>query len=172
MPLHLEDLDVISEVRGLRSALIVPCNMCPGITVAVNEHRPFLELFRSPFRSAPFEEHIRSLQSRLQEAGVRADVFRSDLYNQWFLCMWTGRRRDKLRRVAARYDAVIVLGCDTATVTVRDALSSTGCTVVEGMEVVGYMNAKLRLGLPGTVSFADCRVVPMRHAAGGEALRG
>jgi hypothetical protein len=37
MPIHLDDLDVVSEVAGLSSALIVPCNMCPAVTVAVRE---------------------------------------------------------------------------------------------------------------------------------------
>lgn len=161
MPLHLEDLDVVSEVRGLRSALIVPCNMCPGVTVAVNEKRPFLKLFGNPFRSAPFEEHVRGLQSRLEEEGVRTDVFRSYLYHQWFLCMWTGGRRKQLERRAERYDAVIVLGCETANVTVRDAVAATGRKVVEGMEVTGFMNAKLKFQLPCSVSFSDCRIIPM-----------
>lgn len=30
MPLHFDDIDIISEVEGLRSALIVPCRMCPA----------------------------------------------------------------------------------------------------------------------------------------------
>ncbi len=30
MPIHFNDLDVVSEVAGLSSALIVPCNMCPA----------------------------------------------------------------------------------------------------------------------------------------------
>jgi len=34
MPIHFDDLDVVSEVAGLSSALIVPCNMCPAATVA------------------------------------------------------------------------------------------------------------------------------------------
>lgn len=161
MPLHLEDLDVVSQVKGLSSALIVPCNMCPGVTAAVDESRPFLQLFRNPFRSAPFEDHIGALQARLRQEGVRTDVFRSGLYHQWFLCMWTAGRRKKLQKQAGRYDAVIILGCETANVTVRDAVRPTGCKVIEGMQVTGYMNAKLKLRLPCDISFADCRIIPM-----------
>jgi len=172
MPLHLDDLDVVSEARGLSSVLIVPCNMCPGITVATNENRPFMQLFKNPFRSAPLEDHIRKLRFRLSQEGVRADVFRSNLYHQWFLCMWTGGRREKLRKQAERYDAVIVLGCDTANVTVRDAVRPTGRQVIEGMEVTGFMNAKLRFRPPGTVSFADCRIVPFSRGREDEAPAG
>ena len=31
MPIHFNDLDVVSEVAGLSSALIVPCKMCPAV---------------------------------------------------------------------------------------------------------------------------------------------
>lgn len=41
MPIHFNDLDVVSEVAGLSSALIVPCNMCPAVTVAVREKKTF-----------------------------------------------------------------------------------------------------------------------------------
>ena len=34
MPIHLDELDVISEVEGFGSALIVACNMCAGASLA------------------------------------------------------------------------------------------------------------------------------------------
>jgi len=161
MPIHLDDLDVNSEVAGLGSALIVPCNMCPAITVAIREKQPFIELFRSFLKSAPFERYIRALQSRLKEKGITTEVFRSNIIHQWFLCMWTSGRRKKLKKHAKRYDAVIVLGCDSATETVRELVPSTDFKVIEGMKVVGFMNAKPKFHLPCNVSFEDCRIVPM-----------
>ena len=160
MPIHFQDQDVASEVAGLRSALIVPCNLCPAVTVAVRENRPFMRFFRSLVRSAPFEEYLKELQSRLSENGVRTKVFRSNIYHQWFLCMWTSRRRKKLQKHAKEYDAVIVLGCDSATETVRD-LVSTDVKVVEGMRTAGIMNGKLSFRLPGDLFFDDCKVVPI-----------
>lgn len=160
MPIHFHDLDVMPELEGLGSALIVPCNMCPAITVALKEQRPFMNLLRSMFRSAPFEEYLAALQSRISEKGIRTGVFKSRLYNQWFMCMWTKGRQSKLLRHARHYDAVIVLGCESATETVRDAVRTAGCRVIEGMQTVGIMNAKLRFRLPGYITFDDCRVVP------------
>lgn len=165
MPIHLDDLDVGSELAGSGTALIVPCNMCPAVTAAVKEDRPFLELFRRFLRSDPFERRIKALQSRLKKEGVDTEVFRSDLPHQWFLCMWTSARRKKLRDRAKKYDAVIVLGCDTANETVRDSVECTGCSVVEGMKVVGFMNARLRIGFPGNVSFEGCKIIPMPQLA-------
>jgi hypothetical protein len=157
MPIHFNDLDVASE----SSALIVPCNMCPAVTVAVREEKPFIQFFRSFLKSAPFEQHIRALQTRLREKGVSTKVFKSKLYHQWFLCMWTSGRRKKLQKHAKQHDAVIVLGCDSATETVRDSVKSTDCKVIEGMEVAGIMNAKPRFHLPCNVSFEDCKIIPI-----------
>jgi hypothetical protein len=167
MPIHFEDLDVVSELDGARSALIVPCNLCPAATVAVREQRPFMQFFRSFFTSAPFERYIKALQVRLDEKGVNTQVYRSRLYHQWFLWMWTAARRRKLRTSAKQYDAVVVLGCESATETVRDAVTSTGCRVIEGMRVSGIMNAQLTFHLPGNVSFENCKVVPISRRDGG-----
>jgi hypothetical protein len=161
MPIHLNDVDVVSEVAGLSSALIVPCNMCPAITVAVREEEPFIQLFKTFLKSAPFEEHIKALQSQLAEQRVATKVFRSSIPYQWFLCMWTAGRRAKLGQDARQHDAVIVLGCDSATATVRDAVKNSDAKVIEGMEVVGFLNAKMRLRAPFNVSFEDCKMVPM-----------
>ncbi|MEJ2581349.1 MAG: hypothetical protein P8127_06900 [Acidobacteriota bacterium] len=161
MPIHLRDLDIVAQAEGVSSALIVPCNLCPAVTVAVNQKQPFMKLFRSVLKSAPFEQYIKDLRARLGEKRVKTEVFRSSIYHQWFMCMWTGGRRKKLEKAARKHDAVIVLGCDTANETVRDAVRSTGVRVIEGMQVAGLMNAKLSFQLPGNVAFKDCRIIPI-----------
>jgi hypothetical protein len=102
MPIHLDEPDVIPEVCGKKSALIVPCNMCPAVTVAVNEGRPFMQLSRSVRKSLPWEQELKAPKPRLTVEGVKADVFRSNLYHQWFVCMWTSGRRKKLQRAAGK----------------------------------------------------------------------
>jgi hypothetical protein len=161
MPIHFNDRDVVSEVAGLSSALIVPCYMCPAVTVSVREKKPFIQLFKSFLKSAPYEEYITTLQARLQENGVKTKVFKSAPSHEWFMCMWTSGKRKKLQKYAEQYDAVIVLGCDSATETVREALKSTDCKLIEGMEVAGIMNAQIRFHLPGNVSFENCKIVPI-----------
>ena len=161
MPLHFDDLDVISETDGIRSALIVPCNMCPAVTVADREKKPFMQLFKSLLKSGPFDKYLMELQHRLTEKGVNTKIFRSYLYHQWFMCMWTSGRQKRLGKQAKQYEAIIVLGCDSATETVRNAVGSHNCKVIEGMELVGIMNAKLKFQLPCNISFADCKVIPI-----------
>ena len=77
------------------------------------------------------------------------------------MCMWTSAQRKKLQAAAQQYEAVIVLGCESATETVRYAVRSSGCKVIEGMEVTGIMNATLRCHLPCNVSFENCRTIPI-----------
>ena len=159
MPIHFNDLDVVSEAVGLSSALIVPCYMCPAVTVAVREKKPFIQFFKNFMKSAPFEQYMTTLQSRLKENGVKTKVFKSIPSHEWFMCMWTSGKRKKLQKCAEQYEAVIVLGCDSATETVRDVVKSTDCKVIEGMEVAGIMNAQIRFHLPGNVSFENCKTV-------------
>jgi hypothetical protein len=161
MPIHFNDRDVVSKVSGLNSALIVPCIMCPSATLAIREKKPFMQFFKSLFKSAPLEQYIKSMQLQLGENGVETKVFKSRIYHQWFLCMWTSKRRRKLQKYAEQHEAVVVLGCDSATETVRDAVKSTDCKVVEGMQAAGLTNAKLRFRFPGSVCFEDVRIVPL-----------
>lgn len=120
-----------------------------------------MQLFRSFLKSAPFELYLKALQSRLSENGVKTKVFKSILYHQWFMCMWTSGKRKKLQICAKQYDAVIVLGCESATETVRGVVKSDDCKVVEGMKVAGIMNAELAFHLPANVSFENCKTVPI-----------
>jgi len=172
MPIHFNDLDVVSEVAGLSSALIVPCKMCPAVTVAVRERKPFMQPFRSFLKSAPFEKYLKTLQYRLRENGVNTTVFKSIPYHQWFMCMWTSGKRKKLQKCAEQYDAVIVLGCESATETLRDVVKSDDCKVIEGMEVTGIMNAELRFHLTGNVSFENCKTVPISQQKNKEDMSG
>lgn len=161
MPLYLEDVDIFSEVAGLRSALIVPCNMCAAATVAVKEKKPFIQLFKNFLKSAPFEHYIRTMQSRLREKGVMSRVFKSNMPHQWFLCMLTSARKKKLQKHAKPFEAVIILGCDSAAETVGDAVKPCNCKVIQGMRVDGITNATLRFRLPCDISFEDCKIIPL-----------
>jgi len=161
MPIHFHDLDVVSKVAGLTSVLIVPCNMCPAATVAIRENKPFMQFCRSLLKSLPFEQYLTELQSRLAEKNINSELFRSNLYHQWFMCMWTSAQRKKLRKTVKNHEAVIVLGCDSATETVREAVRQSNCKVIEGMKVAGIMNATLKFNFPCDLSFGDCRIIPI-----------
>jgi hypothetical protein len=98
MPIHFSDLDVVTDAEGLRSALIVPCYMCPAVTVAAREKKPFIQLLSHFLKSPPFEEYLKNMQTVLRGRGVEPTVFKSRLIHQWFLCLWTTVQRRKLKR--------------------------------------------------------------------------
>jgi glutamate racemase len=161
MPLHFDDADISSEIEGIRSVLIVPCRMCPAVSIAVQEKEPFLQLWKSWFRSQPFERYLTALQKRLMEDGIDSEVFGCTMHYQWFMCMWDSRIRKRLQSSARRHGAVVVMRCNSATVTVRNAVESFDCRVIEGMKVGGIMNAKLSVRWPGEIRFKDCRTVSL-----------
>lgn len=157
MPIHLEDRNMISEVEGCGSSLILACNMCAGASIAMRENKPFLQLSKSFLVSPPLKRHIRKLQIQLEEKGVKTKWFRGGIVQQFFLCLWTKRQREKLREYARNYEAAIVLGCDSAFKTARDSLNGTGCKVIEGTEVGGIMNTKTKFHFPCDIYFEDTR---------------
>lgn len=169
MPIHLKSLDVAPDVEGLRSALIVACNMCAGASLAMAEDRPFIQLLKNGLKSPPLEEHIRRMASELGEKGVETKEFEGGVIQKFFLCLWTSRQRSKLRACAEQCGAVIVLGCDSAVKTVRESMRGTDCKVVRGMSVAGIMNTKPRLRLPCDISFDASEIVPIcdRHCKRG-----
>jgi hypothetical protein len=161
MPIHLDELDVVSEVEGLDSALIVACNMCAGASLAMKENKPFLQFFRSLLKSPPLERYVRRLRLQLSEKGVKTKWFRGGIIQQFFLCLWTSRQRNKLRKIAQKNEAVIVLGCDSAIKTVCDSIKGTDCNVIKGMEVAGILNTKPKFHLPCNISFEDSKIIPI-----------
>ena len=111
MPFYLEESDVIPKVAGLRSVLIVPCRFCPAASMAVRQSKPYIEPLRRLLKTEAYESTIEAVKRRLEDRGIETSVLRSRLLHQFVACMWTSRRREYLARRAAKYDAVIVLGC-------------------------------------------------------------
>ena len=161
MPFYLKDADPLPQVAGLDSVLIVPCRFCPAASLAVREGKPYLELLRKFMRTEAYESFIQSLKRRLQDKGIKTEIFDSKLPHQFVACMWTSRRRRALAKRAAEFDGAVVLGCDAAVETVRDALGTTRCQVINGMENEGIMIVQPRVSFPLNVSLELQGVTPV-----------
>jgi len=167
MPFYLKPSDVLSQVAGLRSVLIVPCRFCPAASMAVAGGEPYLDVFRRGLKTGAYETYIRDLKRRLEDAGIRAAVFDSRLPHNFVTCMWTARRRRKLAKRAAAFDGIVVLGCEAAVETARDSLRDAPCRVVQGMEVNGgVMNVVTTFGFPLKVSLRVRAVTPYALVGG------
>ncbi len=147
MPVYLNTLDIYSELSGVKSVLIVPCRICPAISLAVANGEPYIELFRRLFRTASLDRYVRSVQARLEKGRVKTGVFES-FFPIPMMCMWTSWQRKRLLKCAASYEAVVVMGCDSATHTVRESVQSTDCQVFQGMKVEGIVSVTPRFHLP------------------------
>ena len=154
MPINLEPKDVSADLSSITSALIVYCPVCPQISLAMQTDSPWIELLKSGLRTGALDEHIKGIRDSLEQRGVRSDVFTMRLPLPT-MCLWTQGQRSRLLKRAKEYDAVLVLGCDSARYTAQQALRSTGCRVVQAMKMIGITNATVRYQFPMTLELRE-----------------
>ena len=133
MPFYVDEKDIGPEIDGLKSALIVPCRFCPAASMAVKSSEAYIDFPRRSLKTPSYERLIKKMKSDLERRGIKTDVFRSNFIHQFVLCMWTSSRRKKLLERARAYQVLVVMGCEAAVDTVRDAVESSGCRVMEIM---------------------------------------
>jgi hypothetical protein len=161
MPFYLTETDVVPEVVGFKSVLIVPCRFCPAASLAVRSNEPYIEFLRRFLKTASYERLIKTMKYSFEDRGVKTSVFKSSLLHQFVLCMWTSRRRKKLLERARQYEALVVMGCEAAVQTVRDSVKSTACQVIQGMKSEGVMIVKPKFYLPCNISLELEGVTPL-----------
>jgi len=160
MPIYLKEVDLLAEVAKFQSVLIVVCRFCPAASLAVRNNKPYLEIFRRLLKTEPYEELIKDMQTRLEEEGLKTGVFKGSLIN-YLICLWTSGGRMKLLKHANQFEAVVVMGCESAYESVQEILKSTDCQVFHGMESEGVLNAIPKVHLPFNISLEKFKVTPM-----------
>lgn len=154
MPLNLAPRDLSAELENVASVLIVSCPVCPPVSLAMEKKSPFLEVFKRGLKTGAFEDYIREIREPLEERGVRTGVF-STIGPLPTMCLWTKGQRQRLRKRAQGYEAVVVLGCDSAAYTARKTLEETECKVIQGMQIIGITNAVVDFQFPLTVHLEE-----------------
>jgi hypothetical protein len=162
MPFYLKEKDVISELVTFKSVLIVPCRFCPAASSALNRNEPYIKLLGGSLKTASYEQMIKTLKSDLEKQGIKTGVFQSNLLHQFVLCTWSSKKRQKLLEDARQYEALLVLGCEAAGQTVRDAVKSSSCQVIQGMKTEGLMSVRPRFHLPCNISLELESVTPFQ----------
>ena len=163
MPVYLNAINDFSKLEKFDSVLMVPCRFCPAASLAVKTQTPYFEFLTNLFKTTSYELYIETAQTKLEKMGVKANIFRSYLPHQFVVCMWTSRRRKKLKERAKNYDAVLVFGCEAGVDTVQDSIESTACQVFQGMRTEGIMSIKPFFHRPCNVSLELNRVTPLLH---------
>ena len=161
MPFHFKAIDDISEYSKYKSVLIIPCRFCPAASASISSNEPYFEFFRKFLKTDSYERYIKNLKSQFEEEGIKADVFKSKIIHQFVLCMWTSKRRQKLLNRAKEYEALIVLGCEAAVNTVKDAVQSASCKVFQGLETKGVMSIQPRIHIPANISLELQSLTPL-----------
>ncbi len=148
---YLEPRDIIDDLEDFNSVLIVTCPICPQMSLAMQQKKPFLEFFKHGFKTEAFEDYIKSIRESLEQRGIRTNVYTSRAPSP-MLCIWTEGQRSRLLERAKDYEAVLVLGCNSATETVKKALKDTNCKVFQGMWMKGFTSATMKIEFPLKVS--------------------
>ena len=157
MPIYLKDVDVVPEATKFQSALIVLCRFCPAASLAVRNDKPYIAFFRNLLKTEPYENLVDNMQSRLKKEGLKTSVFKGNLLN-YLICLWTSGWRKKFIKHASQFEAVIVMGCESAYESVQEILKSTNCHVFQGMESEGVLNAIPKVHLPFNISLEKFNV--------------
>ncbi len=147
MAIHLEPRDVIADLEAFNSVLIVSCPMCPQISLAMQKQKPLIEFFKHGLNTEAFEDYVKSIRESLEQRGIRTGVYTTRLPSP-LMCLWTKGQRNRLLKRAKDYEAILVLGCISATDTVRDALKETDCQIFQGMRMKGISNATMKFEFP------------------------
>ncbi len=149
MPVHLEPRDVSTDLENYNSVLIVSCPVCPPMCLAMQQNSPFIEFFKRGLKTGAFEDYIQSIRKPLEQRGVRTGTYAIHIPTP-MMCLWTKWQRSRFLKRAKDYEAVLVLGCDSATYTAQEVLENTDCQVIQGMDMIGTTNATLQVRFPLT----------------------
>jgi hypothetical protein len=82
------------------------------------------------------------------------------------MCLWTKGQRNRLLKRARDYEAVLVMGCESARYTVEQALKNTDCKVILAMRLTGITNAAVKFQFPLTVKLEDLARVNANEEVG------
>jgi len=154
MPINLEPTDVFGDLEDVNSVLIVLCPVCPQFSLAMRKDSPWIEFFKNGLKTGALEDHIKEIRDPLEKRGVRTGVFTMRLPLP-MMCLWTTGQRKRLLKRAKGYEAVVVLGCDSAAFTAQQVLKSTDCRVIQAMRMVGITNATITHRFPLTFELQD-----------------
>ena len=150
MPILLQPTDLTSQLEAFSSVLIVSCPVCPAVSMAIARKQPLFDFFKHGIKTNALEAHIKSVQSNLEQHGVRTEAFSMRMPHP-LMCLWTAPQRDRLLKRADGFEAVLVLGCHSAAMTAEDALNDADCKVFLGMQEIGLTNATVKFRRPARV---------------------
>ncbi|MDD5712686.1 MAG: hypothetical protein PHY31_08015 [Smithellaceae bacterium] len=150
MPILLKPLDVSGRFSGYSSVLFVACPVCPRMCLAAEKKLPYFSISGLFAPKDYFDEFIDGMCEALEREGIRTGSFKVPSFSG-MMCLWSKKLRARLAKEAAGFNAVAVIGCQSAVRTVADAADPLSLNVVSLMEDQGIANFKAVTNFPFTV---------------------
>ena len=147
MPLYMKPAPIDASIFSHESVLFVVCGVCPKMCMSVQQDRPYFSPGRLFGRKDFFDEYVAGLRKKFQDKGLRADVFKNKKLNS-MMCLWPQNQRDLLSKHSEIFQAVAVIGCQSAVFTVKDSLRSQNKKIYPMMQVEGIANFKTKMEFP------------------------
>jgi len=156
MPLALSLVPIDRQFDGCRSVMFVACNVCPRMHFAWEHHERLFSPAMLLGREDSFNRYLRALQLDAERRGHRSGVFRTSRASA--ACLWSTALARKFRRAGAGFDAIGVVGCESAVRTVSQVFPDK--PVVQLVRVEGIANFTLRTTWPLTVEIIAATQIP------------
>jgi hypothetical protein len=155
MPFALSPISINNQFDEFSSVLIVPCNICPRMCISVIEKQPYMDILAEYRRNNFFLKYLNSLKTHLKQKGIRTQIFRTSILTP-AMCLWSLQLRKRLSAELDKYDAVAVIGCESAVSTVAGAvLSQNKCRIIQMMRTEGIANFIQTISLPFTIRLEE-----------------
>jgi hypothetical protein len=147
MPLYMEPIPIDPSMYLSESVLFVICEVCPKMCMSVKQSRPYFSL-RGLFGEKDFfDEYINNIRNSFADKGLRTGIFRNKKFNS-MMCLWPQKQRDLLSEFSKNFQAIAVIGCQSAVFTVKDSVKSRNIKIYPMMRVEGIANFKSIMEFP------------------------
>jgi hypothetical protein len=154
MPILLKPLDSSGEFTSCASVLFVACHVCPRMCLAVEKKEPYFSISHLFKKRDYFSEFIAAGREVLEREKIHTACFKTPLFSA-MMCLWPENLRMQLMLQASRFDAVAVIGCQSAVHTVTAAMSQSETKIVPIMEEQGVANFKTKIRFPFTMELSE-----------------
>jgi hypothetical protein len=138
MPIELKFKDTQNLFNNYKSVLIVPCNVCPKMCLSAEKKKPLINLFGSS-KDDCFSEYLNQIRKLLEDKKIYTGLFRIPPTSP-MMCLWPMSVRNRLRSESNKYDAIGVIGCESAVATVAGAVDKSAEDIIMITESLGIAN--------------------------------
>jgi hypothetical protein len=157
MPLALKMMPVDRQFDGCGAVMFVACNVCPRMHFAWERHEPVFSMAMLFGKESGLQRHLDLLRLEAQSRGQQSAIFPTPAATAG--CLWSSALAEKFGRAGAQYEAIGVIGCESAVKTVSQVFPDK--RIVQLVQVEGIANFTLRTKWPMRVEIIAASQVPL-----------